>query len=350
MDSSHPLESARAGVSEIGTQQLPLCLPPGTPSDTSPSKPIPDIEAITLTVPAWRNTNEALEWFENLRKVLKSVTYRYGAIIQQAIQIFEDTGATTYRDHEIIQNHLIDLWKIWRQFTMANTITPEFLRTSAIYFDFGSIITNMKTPQKVARRYALQMGKLRANMKSIAIEVEILRGLIVEIDIRLRELEDGNDVEQFPELPEVRDDDIASERSIFAAPAPTRPRRTSISGTTIATQTDSTTLSGLSLVKTVSTQTQPSTVSSSHTENVPELEKSSHRKHEIEKEHEEEHGEEESEKDYKHLYYNFEVRTQNEMDLELFDPVWEPHRPFPGEIPAELNEYLGSPGSPRGST
>jgi hypothetical protein len=67
---------------------------------------------------------------------------------------------------------------------------------------------NMKTPRNVPRRYALEMGELRVNAKSIAIEVEVLHGLILEIDICLRELGDGNNVEQFSKLPDVEDSDM----------------------------------------------------------------------------------------------------------------------------------------------
>lgn len=54
------------------SRQLLLRPAPGTFSDISPSKPMPEIESVIPTVSAWRNTDEALNWFIKLRKVLKN--------------------------------------------------------------------------------------------------------------------------------------------------------------------------------------------------------------------------------------------------------------------------------------
>lgn len=132
------------------------------------------------------------------------------------------------------------------------------------------------------------MSELPANARGIAIEVEAFRGFIVEVDVHLHEIEDGNDIELFPGLPDSQDDDNHSHlrSSVIGAPFGVKHDRGNA---------------------------------------------------------------EEGEVDHKSLYYN-ETRNQDEMDIDLFDPVWQPDRPFPGEIPEEISEYLGSPEYPRSGT
>ncbi|OJD12075.1 hypothetical protein AJ78_07272 [Emergomyces pasteurianus Ep9510] len=87
-----------------------ITIPSVSPSETTPSKPIPErattSEPLNLEAPEWKNNGEAIDWFVQLRKRAKDVTYRYSSILQAAIGLFEESHNTAYHDYKKLKLHL----------------------------------------------------------------------------------------------------------------------------------------------------------------------------------------------------------------------------------------------------
>ncbi|KAK5690950.1 hypothetical protein LTS12_028787, partial [Elasticomyces elasticus] len=83
-----------------------LAIRSATPSESSPSKPLPDIALETLSAPEWKNATNAVDWFVKLRKVVKSIIYNYRGSLQKALKIFEENDATHYTHYLALQDFL----------------------------------------------------------------------------------------------------------------------------------------------------------------------------------------------------------------------------------------------------
>lgn len=95
MDPLEPQESPsgdKTGKSEL------VVLRSATPSESSPSKPLPDAEAVLL--PEWQGNQDVASWFLQFRKSLERNIYRYCGAIQKALRTFEKNDATSYVHYE----------------------------------------------------------------------------------------------------------------------------------------------------------------------------------------------------------------------------------------------------------
>ncbi|KAH8702295.1 hypothetical protein BGW36DRAFT_356422 [Talaromyces proteolyticus] len=179
-----------------------VVLPPASPSETSPSKPVRPIEAQSLRAPEWKDQDQAVIWFLELRSVVKSIIYRVISKIQEARGIFEETGATSCFDYTELHEALSDLWFGWKSFINESEMTSDFLEVALDFCNLKEIIRRMKTPRKVARRHATHMRSIREAAAVIHGELHTVRSHMEEVIILLRESRDGYLFDRLPELPE----------------------------------------------------------------------------------------------------------------------------------------------------
>lgn len=205
MDPRKPQES----VDKTGESD-PVVLRSATPSESSPSKPLPETEALVL--PEWHGNQDAVSWFLQFRKVLKSIIYRYCGAIQKALHIFEENDATNLLDYESLTRFLRELWIRWKEFIETKSITTTFLSSSVIYDDFEKPISWMSTPRNAARRFAKEMAELRNTMRQVASELFMNRTIIRDAMVRLEESNNGHDVSPFCGLPTPDESDDAAEK------------------------------------------------------------------------------------------------------------------------------------------
>lgn len=208
MDPREPQES----VDKTGESD-PVVLRSATPSESSPSKapkPLPETEALVL--PEWPGNQEAVSWFLQFRKVLKSIIYRYCGAIQKALHIFEENDATNYVHYESLTRFLRELWIRWKEFIETKSITTTFLSSSVIYDDFEKPISWMSTPRNAARRFAKEMAELRNTMRQVASELFMNRTIIRDAMVRLEESNNGHHVSPFCGLPTPHESDDAAEK------------------------------------------------------------------------------------------------------------------------------------------
>lgn len=83
-----------------------LAIRSAAPSESSPSKPAPEIALESLSAPEWKNATNAVDWFVKLRKVVKSIIYNYYGSLQKDPKIFEENGATHYTHYLALQDFL----------------------------------------------------------------------------------------------------------------------------------------------------------------------------------------------------------------------------------------------------
>ncbi|WEW61691.1 hypothetical protein PRK78_007183 [Emydomyces testavorans] len=177
-------------------------MPSATLSETSPSKPIPDRKSVELEFIAWGNSSEAIAWFVHLQDVVQSIVYRYGAAIEKALVIFEESSATAYNDFRELHHHLQSVWNSWKSFKAERQISTEFLRKSILYLDLHAVVKHMKSPRDVATTRGKVMSELRLKTMELASEMQTLRNLVDDVGLRLGEIEDGSPINLFPDLPQ----------------------------------------------------------------------------------------------------------------------------------------------------
>lgn len=179
-----------------------------TPSESSPSKPLPHLEAVAL--PEWGG-QDATSWFMQFRKALKRLIYRYCAAIQNAMLIFEANNATSYLHYGFLSHFLSNLWTRWKDFRDTKRVTTTFLSSSVIYDDFLAPVSWMATPRNAPHRFSTEMAKLRHTIKQTASELFENRGLVQDAMARLVEANNGHDTPPFAGLPAPHDDDPADQ-------------------------------------------------------------------------------------------------------------------------------------------
>lgn len=204
-----PGESDTAPSTDIGRSDA-VSLRSATPSESSPSKPLPELEALAL--PDWDGNQDAVSWFVQFRKVLKSIIYRYCGAIQKALHIFEENNATHYTRYDCLTQFLRRTWIRWKEFSDTKVITTKFLTTSVIYEDLLHPIRWMITPLKAAKRFAQEMAQLRDTTRQVATELFSNRGLIEDAMARLTEANEGHDISPFSDSPTQDQGDVPTEK------------------------------------------------------------------------------------------------------------------------------------------
>lgn len=178
-----------------------LAIRSATPSESSTSKPLPEIALETLSVPEWKNATNAVDWFVKLRKVVKSIIYNYCGSLQKALKIFEENDATHYTHYLALQDFLRVIWTKWLEYANTKIFTVSFLLSSILFKDLFDPLLWMQTPYKAAKMFAQQMGEIRHSTRLAAVELTINRSLVQDAATRLAELNDGHEVAPFRSLP-----------------------------------------------------------------------------------------------------------------------------------------------------
>jgi hypothetical protein len=113
-----------------------LGLPPVSPHETSLSK------TESLSAPDWKDKDQtqAVAWFLELRAAIKIIVYRLMSNIQEAQQIFRETGATRYVDYKKLAEAFNDLWLGWTSFVDENEMTSDFLEVALDFLNLTPII------------------------------------------------------------------------------------------------------------------------------------------------------------------------------------------------------------------
>ncbi|KAK2742372.1 hypothetical protein FQN55_007906 [Onygenales sp. PD_40] len=201
-ESQSPFGSLLERVESAATT---ITLPLAPSSQTTPTKPIVATETEDLHAPEWNDESEAVQWFIQLRKVLKSLIYRYGSALQKAKSIFEETNATNYNDYLVLTESLQAVFARWKEFISEPTITVDFLSKSLLHDDFHSVGRRMRTPRRANRSFAIRMNDVRDEVKEVVREIEALRDVVDEAATRLEENKDGYDLAPFPTLAATED-------------------------------------------------------------------------------------------------------------------------------------------------
>ncbi|EAW22413.1 uncharacterized protein NFIA_010950 [Aspergillus fischeri NRRL 181] len=186
-----PLEPQESPSADNTGKSEPVVLRSATPSESSPSKPLPDAEAVVL--PEWQGNQAVASWFLQFQKCLKSIIY-------------------SYVHYESLSRFLRELWVRWKEFSDTKSITTTFLSSSVIYDDFLQPISWMTTPRNAARRFAEEMAQLRNTMREVASELFVNRTLIQDAMARLEETNNGHHVAPFCGLPTPDESDDAAEK------------------------------------------------------------------------------------------------------------------------------------------
>lgn len=186
-----------------------MVLPSAPPSETSPSKPIPRKEPERLSAPEWRNEDEAVKWFLQMRDCLKSIIYRLMSNIQYARRIFERCNATHYSSYRTLDRVLAECWRTWKAFVSENEMTIGILSwASGLFSEIPQFTTYMSTPKGASKECARQMGSLRESSRSALLELQIVWARVTEAVVRLEESREGSQVDEhdeLPQLPEISD-------------------------------------------------------------------------------------------------------------------------------------------------
>jgi hypothetical protein len=178
-----------------------LVLPSATPSETSPSKPMPELSADNINLPEWDNRLDAVSWFIHLRQVVRNLMYRYGATIQRVLQIFEENDAEEYAYYKRLKSHLRTTWIRWKEFIGTKTISTTFLMSSVIYDNLGQVTNWMRTPPSAPRRSGREMAELRSIIQDIVVEMARVSGRVSDAAARLEDVSNGYPVATFAGLP-----------------------------------------------------------------------------------------------------------------------------------------------------
>ncbi|KAG2014584.1 hypothetical protein GB937_006546 [Aspergillus fischeri] len=272
-----PLEPQESPSADNTGKSEPVVLRSATPSESSPSKPLPDAEAVVL--PEWQGNQAVASWFLQFQKCLKSIIYRYCGAIQKALLIFEENDATSYVHYESLSRFLRELWVRWKEFSDTKSITTTFLSSSVIYDDFLQPISWMTTPRNAARRFAEEMAQLRNTMRQVASELFVNRTLIQDAMARLEETYNGHHVAPFCGLPTPDESDDAAEKlEKFLLTDPDH-------------------------------ESLPSEDEDTDTDEVP-------------------------------VIYSREMKDPNLLEENWLDPIWVEGYGYPGTVPREIEEYL----------
>lgn len=194
-----PRAEPAAPTTDPAAPETSIVLRSATPSESSPSKPFPHLEALAL--PEWGEGQDAVSWFLQFRKAIKSLIYRYCATIQKALLIFEENDATSYRHYGCLSWFLSNLWTRWKEFRDTKHITTTFLSSSVIYDDFFAPLPWMTTPRNAPHRFSIAMAELRRTTRQTAIQFFENSGLVKDAMARLAEANDGHDTPPFEGFP-----------------------------------------------------------------------------------------------------------------------------------------------------
>lgn len=314
-----------------------LVLPATGPSGTSPSRPMPELESVTPKLPAWNDTAEAIHWFVHVRAALKSVVYRYCDALRRSIAIFTQHNATQYSDYQPLTEQLNSVRIMWKMFASQNDVTPGFLESCVVSFDFNGAVKHMKTPRTGSKESASEMRQLRDLTRGIIEEACVLQGLIEEANLRLAE-EQLNEENVLPQLPAFSDLPVLTT-------IPTRSTSTTMMGNTAMERI----FSSVSHSSSASLSDEPAALPPIASESLGDTkheadsegnkEDDDEEEKEAEKEAEESDESDESEEE-DNRYYPFKVRLPDELDLTQFDAVWTNEDGYPGDVPEELKDYL----------
>ncbi|KAF5857450.1 hypothetical protein ETB97_005764 [Aspergillus alliaceus] len=189
------------GSSSPESDKRPLVLlRSATPSDSSPSKALPEAPVESLSLPEWNTSKDSVAWFTQLRKVIKSIIYRYCSVLQKALEVFEVSNATAYSHYHSLQSFLQATWNRWLEFNQRKSITSSFLSSCIFHDDLLQCLSWMRTPHKASKRLLGEMATLRTSVRSLVNEMSSVRGLVNDALARLEEMNEGHDMVPFIDL------------------------------------------------------------------------------------------------------------------------------------------------------
>ncbi|KAI9371352.1 hypothetical protein BJX61DRAFT_33278 [Aspergillus egyptiacus] len=172
-----------------------------TPSESSPTKPLPEAPIESLSLPEWRTCEDSVVWFTQLRKIVKSFVYRYCSVLQKALGIFERSHANEYSHYRSLQAFLRATWARWLEFVQRKSVTSSFLLSCLIHDDLLQPLSWMRAPRKASKRLLEEMAELRTSIRSLVHELFSVRGLVDDALARLEEANDGHEIPPFIDLP-----------------------------------------------------------------------------------------------------------------------------------------------------
>jgi hypothetical protein len=178
-----------------------VILPSPGSSQQSPSN-LPELADVTLEVPAWRNSDEAVSFFLQVRKALRVIMYTYCKCLREAMQIFEECNATHYKSYSELKGKLCEYWAEWKRFSRERNITVNFLQTSVIYLNFDGNLRMLTSPRHATRESRDKMQSLRRRVSYAHSDLLKLRYQTDEAIIRLEEHKNSHKSEPliFPEV------------------------------------------------------------------------------------------------------------------------------------------------------
>lgn len=180
-----------------------VLLPSVTPSEASPYKEARKIPEESLKAPDWENKRQAVSWFLKLRKCIKNLINRFCDCVRSAMRIFQENDGTHYSDNLMLSAGLHKLWINWKTFETRKAMTKNFLEQQTfLATDLKKSIRYMKKPKNSPATAAEEMRQIREMARNIAVEAEDIWELIQEAILRQEEYVEGQDLNEFPALPQ----------------------------------------------------------------------------------------------------------------------------------------------------
>jgi hypothetical protein len=311
MSSSSENHGVSPTVGDPGTperRQMTVVLPSPQTSNESPSN-LSDLSIETLTAPEWKNEDDAIAFFLQVRNALKAIVYKYCTTLKEGKQVFEKQHAEHYKNYAGLEMRLTLWWHKWKQFCGQRHITAAFLKTSAIYFDFESDLRFLASPRNATRASRDQMQGLRDRIKDTQQEFIRLRGQVDDAIARLEERNNGHAGTGYPNLSTIR--------HLLSEPTPEAFRE-------------------FESVMDVSGEPEDTNIC---TEPVPARDDEQEQVDEDENDSQSEDGDA--------IVARRGRRDENGLVQNRLRPVWTGWGGYPGEIPDDIKEYLDDDGGRR---
>jgi hypothetical protein len=113
--------------------------------------------------------------------------YTYCKCLREAMQIFEECGATHCKSYSELKRKLCGYWAEWKRFSRERNITVNFLRKSAIYLNLEGNLRMLTSPRHATRESRDKMQSLRLRVSHAHSDLLKLRYQTDEAVIRLEE-------------------------------------------------------------------------------------------------------------------------------------------------------------------
>jgi hypothetical protein len=188
------------GEAETPQQSTRTVILPSPHSSQESSSHLSDLPLENVAAPEWGNEEQAVEFFLQVKKILRRIFYHHLKVLQEAIDIYKENHATHFKNYEKLNNVLNQDCHKWTEFALQKMITVEFLLGSAIYLDLNARRRLFITPKNAMKKTRSLMQDLRGRLTATNNQLTLLQDRVNEAITRLEESQNGHENEPFPEI------------------------------------------------------------------------------------------------------------------------------------------------------